>query len=86
VRTATTLVGGVQAWALGDGPAFQDAVEFEPEIVVETGRIVFLDDEGRLAAVALSLFRTFGAVRFRCAREVAFLAIGFEEGPSCGRP
>jgi hypothetical protein len=37
------LVGGVEARSLGNGPALEDAVDLQPEIVVETARGVFLD-------------------------------------------
>ena len=45
------FVGGVGGGALGDGPAFQHAIELEPEIVVEAGCVVLLHHE----AAALGL-------------------------------
>ena len=39
------LVVGVDAGALGHGPAFEDAVHFEAEVPVEARGVVFLDDE-----------------------------------------
>src|SRR5690606_8804712 len=41
--------GGVEGGPLGHRPAGQDAVDLEPEVVVEPGRPVPLDDEDRLA-------------------------------------
>jgi hypothetical protein len=32
------FVGRIEAGAFGDRPAFKRAVEFEPEIVMQTGR------------------------------------------------
>ena len=43
------LVPHVIAGALGDGPAFEDAVPAEAEVVVQAGGGVLLDDEGLLA-------------------------------------
>ena len=43
------LVGDDIAGALGDGPAFEDAVPAEAEVVVKVGGGVLLDDEGMLA-------------------------------------
>jgi hypothetical protein len=44
-----TFVVGIEARALGYSPAQQHAVEFQPEIVVEPARRMFLDDECKLA-------------------------------------
>ena len=41
-----TLVLDDVAGAFGDGPAFEDSVPAEAEVVVEMGGGVFLDDEG----------------------------------------
>src|SRR5262249_39285237 len=55
-----SLVRGVEIGPLGNGPALQDTVELEAEVVMEGRRIVLLDDErslalglGRLAAAGL---------------------------------
>ncbi|MBB4482288.1 hypothetical protein GGE46_004901 [Rhizobium etli] len=45
------LVVWIERWTLGDGPALEHAVELEPQVVVQTCRIVLLNDEA--AAVAL---------------------------------
>ena len=39
------FVGGIHRRTFGDRPGFQDAIEFEAQIVVEAGGGVFLDDE-----------------------------------------
>ena len=44
-----TLVSDEIAGALGDGPAFEDAVPAEAEVIVQAGGGVLLDDEGLLA-------------------------------------
>ena len=61
-----TAFGGIERGSFRDGPAFQDAVNFEAEIVVEPGSVVFLDDE---ALSAGGVFASFGLGRFA---EVAF--------------
>ncbi len=40
-----SFIGGVERRAFGDGPAFQDAVHFQPEVIVEAGCGMFLHDE-----------------------------------------
>ena len=40
------LLAGVEARPLGHGPAPQHALHLQPEVVVQAGRGVFLDDEG----------------------------------------
>jgi hypothetical protein len=37
------LLAGGQAWALGDGPALQDAVKFQPQVPVQPARVVALE-------------------------------------------
>ncbi len=54
-----------------DGPAFENAVFFESEIVVEVGGIVFLDDVDSPLAFGVSF-------RFWCCGEVPFLLVVFE--------
>jgi hypothetical protein len=50
-------------------PAFHHAVEFEPQVVMQPRRRVFLDHEGVAAALDLA------AARLRGDAEAAFLAI-----------
>ena len=38
------LVVGIEARAARDGPALHDAVEFQPQVVVQPGRVMLLDD------------------------------------------
>ena len=63
-----------EARAPRDRPALQHAVEFEPEIVVQTRRCVLLHDERKPAALG------FAAARLRRDAEVALLVIGLEIG------
>ena len=42
------LVVGIQRWAFGDRPGLEHAVEFQPEIIMQSGRIVLLDHEAAL--------------------------------------
>ena len=60
---------GVEAWALGDGPRDEDAVDLEAEVVVEPCRSMPLDDEPPAATAGRG-----GDVRRRLGRlpEVAF--------------
>ena len=37
------FVGRIQTGSFGDGPAQQDALEFQPEVIVQTGGIMLLD-------------------------------------------
>src|SRR5690606_28932645 len=48
------LVGGVGRGSLGDGPALEHTVEFEPEIIVEPRRVVFLHDKAQTLCLALA--------------------------------
>src|SRR5947209_3279402 len=69
------LFRGIQGWSLGNGPADENAVHFQAEVVVESGRPVFLDDEAVLAG------RLGGAFRLRRFAEVAFaLVLGERTG------
>src|SRR5690606_6121764 len=74
-------VGGIQARALGDGPAFQHTIQFEAKIVVEATRRVLLDHE----AVAVSLVGCRPR-RLRRSLEVPFCGVGVEcvGGPATG--
>ena len=50
--TAIRRIAGVERRALRDGPADEDALDLEPEVVVEPGRAVALDDEAARSAPA----------------------------------
>jgi len=39
------LVLGVEGEALGDGPGLEDAINFEPDVIVQPRGIVLLDDK-----------------------------------------
>jgi hypothetical protein len=39
------LIRWVHGRALGDGPGFEDFADLQPEIVVETGCMMFMNDE-----------------------------------------
>ncbi len=68
------LLVRVEAWALGDRPAQQHAIELQPEVVMELARRVFLDHEGerfRLASLDAS-------TRLRRCAEITFFAVPFE--------
>src|SRR5580704_678422 len=66
------LVADREARAFGDRPAFQDSVHFEPQVVMEPARRVFLNDE--FSALAPGS-RT---CRLRSPGEVALPGIFFE--------
>ena len=40
------LVGGIEAWTFGDGPTQQNAVEFQPEVVMKTRGVMLLNEVG----------------------------------------
>ncbi len=64
------FLGGIEAGALGDGPAFEDAVVLEAEVVVQAGGVVLLDDEGAAGFGVSDLWRGLGG-----AIEAAFAAV-----------
>ena len=37
------FVGGIETGSLRDGPAQEDAIQFEPEVIMQAGRIMLLD-------------------------------------------
>ena len=41
------LVGRIQGRAAGDRPGLEDAAGLEPQVVVQAGRVMFLDDEAQ---------------------------------------
>ena len=67
------LVTGIGGRALGYGPGHQYAAKFEPEVVMQAGSVVLLDDEASSPAVPVMAPRWF----FRFA-EIALAAIGPE--------
>ena len=69
-----SLVGGIDAGALGNGPTEQYAVEFEAEIVVETRSIVLLDEVRKLTLPGPDAAWRW----FRCLFEIAFTAVLFK--------
>ncbi len=51
---------GIGRWPLGHRPALEHPVDFEPQVPVEPGRVVFLDDEEIAARAGLGLARRLG--------------------------
>jgi hypothetical protein len=48
------FVGRIEPRAFGDHPALKRAVEFEPEVVMQTGRVLLLDQIAQLACPSLA--------------------------------
>jgi hypothetical protein len=69
------LVGGTQARSLGDRPALEDAVQLEPEVIVETARGVLLDHVAQLGARSLVPSERRARGRLRGAVEVALAIV-----------
>ncbi|MGY4356834.1 hypothetical protein ACVW0J_003327 [Bradyrhizobium sp. i1.7.7] len=68
------LVMRIERGSLGDRPRLEHAVELEPQIIVQSRRIVLLDHEAPLRR-----WRHRGlARRLRCLLEIAFLSVGGE--------
>jgi hypothetical protein len=65
-----------QARPLGDGPAFQRAAVFEPQIIMHTPRIVLLDNE--LPAFTLAAF----GLGFGGPAKIALLRVFLERVPA----
>ena len=61
--------------APGHGPAGQHAVALEPQVPMEAGGVVLLDDE---TGEPLPVGRPFGARRLRRGAEVAHLLVALE--------
>ena len=51
------LVGRIQTRPFCDGPAQQDAIEFQPEVIVKTRGVVFLDQVREFFGCVLLPFR-----------------------------
>ena len=77
-------LAGIEARTSWNGPAFQDAVEFNAEIVMEPRGVVLLDDENAATGFLAGLCgrpagrAARGAGGFGGDREVAFFAVGLE--------
>ena len=69
------LVVGVEGRALGDGPGFEDAVEFEPQVVMQVRCCMLLNDEAE-ALRGLDFRVSAGLGRFG---EIAFGAVLCEQ-------
>ncbi len=67
-----TFLAGHEAWPAGYGPAFENAVELESQIEVQTPRVVFLNDK-LIAARAAAFGRGFGGLA-----KIALLTIFLE--------
>src|ERR1700759_4061 len=63
------LFAGIEAWSAGAGPALHNAIEFQPQIVMQPSRRVLLND------IAVPPGRPLAPARFRCHTELPFLAI-----------
>ena len=59
-----TLFGGIEAGAAGDRPALHHAVELEAKVVMQPGRVVFLDDVAAAAAGRLAAARLGRDIKF----------------------
>ena len=69
------LVVGIEGRTLGDSPGFEDAVEFEPQVVVQMRCRMLLNDEAE-ALRRLDLRISAGLGRLR---EIAFGAVFCEQ-------
>ena len=78
MRTARWLIFGIGRRRLGHRPAGQHAVAFQPDVVVQSARMVFLDDESE--AVCLLIWRPRGHWLRRLGR-IAHAAIAGEPIP-----
>src|SRR5580698_22842 len=67
-----TLVVWIKAWTTRHSPAFHHAIELQPQVVVQTRGIVFLDDVCEAPAPDLV------APRFRRDVEFSFLPVSLE--------
>ena len=67
------FVGRIKAWSLRDSPAQQNAVEFQPEIVMQPRGVMFLDQIGKSLAGSRLIGR-----RFRRSVEMALALVFFQ--------
>jgi hypothetical protein len=75
------FVGRIETGAFRDRPALERAVELEPEVVMQTGRVVLLDQIAQLACPRLADPSAFGLLGLR---EVALGMIAIERRSFCG--
>ena len=68
------LVRRVEAGTFGHGPAQQNAVQFQPEIVMQARGVVFLDEVRKLLLSRLDL----AGRRFAGLSEIALASVFFE--------
>jgi hypothetical protein len=68
------FVGGIEARTLRDGPAQQDAVEFQPEIIMKQRGVVFLDEVRQSVLAGLDP----PGRRLGCLLKIAFAAVLFQ--------
>src|SRR5580658_10205897 len=68
------LVERIEAGTFGDSPAQQDSIQFQPEVVMKTRGVVFLNE---VAEFLLADFDATGR-RFGGLVEIAFAAVFFE--------
>ena len=73
-----SLLAGHEAWAAGDRPALQDAVELKPQVILEPRRIMLLHAEA-VASQILDL-----ALGFCRLREIPLLAVS-QQRVGCAR-
>jgi hypothetical protein len=75
------FVGRIETGAFRDRPALERAVELEPEVVMQTGRVVLLDQLAQLVCPRLADPSAFGLLSLR---EVALGMIALERRSFCG--
>src|ERR1700753_430578 len=73
-------IGRIKARALGDRPALERAIELEPEVVMQAGRLVLLNQIAQIDCARTDR----GALRLVCRREVALGMISLERRSRCG--
>ena len=68
-----SLIRGIEAGAFRDGPTQQRTVKFEPQIIMEPGRVVFLD---QIRVTGRPVF--FAGRRLGGFRKISFSFVFFE--------
>jgi hypothetical protein len=74
------MIGRIKARALGDRAALERAIELEPEVVMQAGRLVLLNQIAQIDCARTDR----GALRLVCRREVALGMISLERRSRCG--
>src|SRR3989442_14115110 len=74
------LIGRIEGRAFGDGPRFQCPISFQPEVVVQAPRGMFLDHE------KAARLRGFSPRGLRGAVEAPFAAVFFPRCPRINPP